>query len=141
MVFRKSNGGPSLAHIYVRNGGDGINAYLLDAPTVLIEETSTPVCDVEPIVRRSQATDNGYYLFTPEEKEAFLKEEPGAEKNMKRFMMGREFINAIERWCLWMPNITPTELKKMPKVLGRVQAVKRFREESKNAQTYPTIRK
>ena len=114
---------------------DNINAYLLDAPTVLIEEKSTPVCDVEPIVRGSQATDNGYYLFTPEEKEAFLKVEPGAEKYMKRFMMGREFINAIERWCLWMPNITPTELKKMPKVLERVQAVKRFREESKNAQT------
>ena len=114
---------------------ENINAYLLDAPTVLIEEKSTPICDVEPIVRGSQATDNGYYLFTPEEKEAFLKEEPGAEKYMKRFMMGREFINAIERWCLWMPNITPTELKKMPKVLERVQAVKSFREESKNAQT------
>ena len=112
-----------------------INAYLLDAPTVLIEERSSPICDVEPIVRGSQATDNGYYLFTAEEKTAFLNEEPGAERFMKRFMMGREFINAIERWCLWMPDITPTELKKMPKVLERVQAVKRFREESKNAQT------
>ena len=114
---------------------NNINAYLLDAPTVLIEERSAPLCDVEPIVRGSQATDNGYYLFTDEEKIAFLKEEPAAEHYMKRFMMGREFINAIVRWCLWMPDITPTELKKMPKVMERVQAVKKFREESKNTQT------
>ena len=114
---------------------NNINAYLLDAPTVLIEERSSPICNVQPIVRGSQATDNGYYLFSSEEKAAFTKDEPNAEKYMKRFMMGREFINAIERWCLWMPDITPTELKNMPKVLERVKAVKEFRESSKNSQT------
>lgn len=112
-----------------------INAYLLDAPIVFIEERQKPLCKVTPITRGSQATDDGWYLFTPEEKDAFLREEPSAARYMKRFMMGREFINAIERWCLWMPEITPKELKSMPLLLDRVKKVQTFRANSKNAQT------
>lgn len=112
-----------------------INGYLLDAPTIIIEERSRPLCNVPAIVRGSQATDNGFYLFTAEEKEEFIRKEPQSEKYFKRFMMGREFINNIERWCLWMPNISPTELKKCPEILQRVQKVKDFRLSSKNAQT------
>lgn len=114
---------------------ENINGYLLNAPTIIIEERSRPLCDVPAIVRGSQATDNGFYLFTPEEKEEFVKSEPQSEKYFKRFMMGREFINNIERWCLWMPDISPAELKKCPKLLQRVQQVKDFRLSSKNTQT------
>lgn len=108
---------------------------MLDAPTIIIEERSRPICNVPAIVRGSQATDNGFYLFTPEEKEEFVKNEPQFEKYFKRFMMGREFINNIERWCLWMHKISPVELKKCPKILQRVQQVKEFRLSSKNTQT------
>ena len=86
-----------------------INGYLLNAPVVVIEEQSKPLCDVPAIVRGSQATDDGYYLFTPEEKAEFIAKEPQSEKYFKRFMMGREFINNIERWCLWIPDISPKE--------------------------------
>lgn len=112
-----------------------INGYLLNAPIVVVEESSKPLCNVPAIVRGSQATDEGYYLFTPEEKTEFLKKEPQAEKYFKRFMMGKEFINNIERWCLWMPEISPAELKSCPELLKRVQAVKKLRSESKNKQT------
>ena len=112
-----------------------INQYLLDAPTVIIKESTKPLCDVPSIVRGSQATDNGLYLFTEAEKNAFVKEEPKSEKYFKQFMMGKEFINNIKRYCLWMPDISPAELKNLPKVLNLVKEVKNFRLESKNAQT------
>lgn len=112
-----------------------INGYLLNAPIIVIEECSKPICDVPAIVRGSQATDDGYYLFTPEEKADFIAKEPQSEKYFKRFMMGREFINNIERWCLWIPKISPKELKNCPEVLKRVQAVKELRLASKNKQT------
>ena len=114
---------------------ENINGYLLPAPTVLIDERTTPLFNVPQIVRGSQATDNGLYLFTKEEKDEFLKKEPQSEVYFKRFMMGKEFINNIERWCLWIPNISPNELKKSPLVLERVKAVKEFREKSRNEQT------
>ncbi|MBQ7874741.1 MAG: class I SAM-dependent DNA methyltransferase [Oscillospiraceae bacterium] len=122
---------------------DNINGYLLSAPTVLIEEHSSPLCNVQPIVRGSQATDDGLYLFTSEEKNEFVKKEPVSEKYFKKFMMGREFINNIERWCLWIPDISPAELKKCPMIFDRVKKVQEFRSASKNQQTkmsanYPT---
>ena len=112
-----------------------INGYLLNAPDIIVEERSKPICDVPAIVRGSQATDNGNYLFTPEEKADFISKEPQSEKYFKRFMMGKEFINNIERWCLWIPDISPKELKSCPEILKRVQAVKDFRLSSKNKQT------
>ncbi|MDE5557010.1 MAG: N-6 DNA methylase, partial [Ruminococcus sp.] len=112
-----------------------INGYLLNAPDIIVEERSKPICDVPAIVRGSQATDNGFYLFTPEEKADFIRKEPQSEKYFRRFMMGKEFINNIERWCLWIPDISPKELKSCPEILKRVQAVKDFRLASKNKQT------
>lgn len=131
---------PNKKQRYIYSSGraleaDNINGYLLDAPIVIIEERSKPLFDVPSIVRGSQATDDGNYLFTPEEKTEFLIKEPQAQKYFKRFMMGKEFINNIERWCLWMPDITPGELKSCPQLLKRVQIVKELREASKNKQT------
>ena len=129
---------PEQKYIYTgdeRHLANCINGYLLDAPSIVIEESTKPICDVPAIVRGSQATDDGHYLFTPEEKQSFLNKEPEAEKYFKRFMMGKEFINNIERWCLWMPDIEPSELRKLSELRKRVELVKEFREESKNTQT------
>ena len=112
-----------------------INHYLLDAPTIFIEEVSKPLCDVPAIMRGSQATDDGYYLFTEEEKTDFIKKDPNTEQYFRRFMMGREFINNIKRYCLWIPDISPKELKEHKGIYERVQKVKAFREASKNTQT------
>ena len=114
---------------------NNINQYLLNAPTIFIKPTSRPISNVPKIIRGSQATDDGYYLFSQEEKDEFIQREPKSQKLFKRFMMGREFIHNIPRYCLWMPKIAPSELKTMPHVLARVQKVKNFREQSKNKQT------
>ena len=112
-----------------------INQYLLDAPSLLIEESSRPLCDVPQIVRGSQATDDGLYLFTEEERDDFLRSDPDAACYFRRFMMGREFINNIPRFCLWIPDISPKELREHGGIYERVQKVKAFRAASKNAQT------
>ena len=114
---------------------NNINHYLLDAPTIFIEETSKPLCKVPQIMRGSQATDDGLYLFTKEEKDEFIKNNPNTEKYFKQFMMGREFINNIKRYCLWIPDISPKEIKEHKGIYERVQKVREFRISSKNTQT------
>lgn len=115
---------------------NNINQYLNNGPTIIIQEHNKPIDkSVIPITRGSQATDNGYYLFSSEEKDEFIKKEPRASKYIKQFMMGREFLNNQKRYCLWMPNISPAELRKMPLVLDKVKKVKAYREASKNKQT------
>lgn len=112
-----------------------INPYLVEAPDVVLRNRSKPISDVPPIGIGNKPIDGGNYLFTPEEKAAFLELEPQAEKWFRRWIGSREFINNIERWCLWLGDCPPAELRRMPHALKRVEAVREFRLASKSAPT------
>jgi hypothetical protein len=79
--------------------------------------------------------DDGNYLFTPEEKVTFLNSEPAARTFFRRWLGSEEFINGIERWCLLLKDCPPDLLRRMPEVLKRVEAVKKFRLASKSIPT------
>ena len=112
-----------------------INPYLVDASDVLLQRRSEPICNVPKMGTGNKPIDDGQYLFTPEEKCAFLKNEPSAEPFFKRWLGGEEFINGIERWCLCLSSCDPHQLRNMPKVLERVEAVRKFRASSKSLPT------
>src|SRR3546814_9394676 len=63
--------------------------------------------------------DGGNFLFTTDERDAFLAIEPGAKPYFHRFLGAEEFINRSERWCLWLGDATPKALRSMPHVLKR----------------------
>ena len=92
-----------------------------------IENRGKPLCNVPEIGIGNKPIDGGYYLFTPEEKAAFLKSEPAARRFFRRWIGSDEFINGIERWCLWLGDCTPDELRSMPEARKRVQLVAKFR--------------
>jgi len=107
-----------------------INAYLLDADNIFVERRSSPVSDVPEMKFGSMAADGGRLLFSPDEKEVFLSKEPRARSWFKRIVGSEEFINNKERWCLWLVDISPTDLKKLKLVYGRVNDVKEIRKKS-----------
>ena len=78
----------------------------------------------------NRPTDGGHLILTPEERTELIKREPKAEQYIKRFMMGYEFINNVERYCLWLVNASPADLRSMPSVFERVEACKKERENS-----------
>ncbi len=112
-----------------------INPYLVDAPTVLLPTRSNPICRVPKMGIGNKPIDGGNYLFTPPERDAFLVREPKAQKYFKRWMGADEFLNDIERWCLWLGDCPPGELAAMPEALKRVEAVRKFRAASKSLPT------
>lgn len=112
-----------------------INAYLADAPDVFIYGRRSPICDVPEMGIGNKPIDNGAYLFTPEEKDAFLKQEPGAAPYFHRWLGSREFINGIERWCLWLGDATFAELKDLKLCRERIERVRQYRLASKSAPT------
>ena len=112
-----------------------INPYLVDAPDVVLPRRSRPICDLPVIGIGNKPIDDGNYLFTSEEREEFIAREPAAAKYFRRWLGADEFINGYERWCLWLGEAGPAELRAMPLSLQRVQAVKRFREASGSAPT------
>ena len=112
-----------------------INPYLVDAPDVVLTRRSTPICNVPEIGIGNKPIDDGQYLFTPEGRDEFLKREPKAAKYFRRWLGADEFLNGYERWCLWLGDCPPSELRQMPEAMARVEAVKRSRLASKSAPT------
>ena len=112
-----------------------INGYLLDADNVFVESRSKPLCDVPEIGIGNKPIDGGNYLFTKEEMDEFLKIEPAAAKWFKPWYGSQEFINRCPRYCLWLGDCPPNELRKMPECMKRVEAVRQLRLASKSAGT------
>lgn len=112
-----------------------INPYLLDAPNIFIKSRSKPICAVPEIGIGNKPIDDGNYLFKDDEKDEFVKLEPNAEQYFQRWYGSDEFIHNRPRWCLWLGECSPAELRKMPHCLKRVEAVRQFRLASKNAET------
>jgi hypothetical protein len=112
-----------------------INPYLVDAPNVALGKRRTPVCAVAELINGSKPTDGGNLLFSDEEMHTFVRDEPSAKKWIRPFLGADEFINGVARWCLWLVNCPPNELRQMPEVMQRVQAVKAMRAASTDAQT------
>ena len=114
---------------------DNINGYLMDADNVFVESRNKPICSVPEIGIGNKPIDGGFYLFTEEEKNAFIAKEPASEKWFKPWYGSQEFINRNPRFCLWLGECPPTELLKMPESLKRIEAVRQFRLASKSAGT------
>ena len=113
-----------------------INAYLLDAPDVIVLPQAKPLRDDVPLmIVGSCPTDGGNFLLTAEERSDLIKREPNAANRIRRYVGSNEFINGIMRYCLWLKDCPPNELRKMPRVLKRVEGVRDFRLASKKAQT------
>ena len=114
---------------------ENINPYLIDGQDIFVERRTKPLCDVPTIHRGNQPTDGGNLIIEADEYDDFITKEPKAQKYIKRFMMGYEFINNKKRYCLWLVNATPSELREMPLVMERVQKVREMREASTFEQT------
>ncbi len=110
-----------------RSVAKNINPYLIDAPTVFVEKRKIPLCDVSKINKGSQPTDGGNLILREDEYSEFIKREPCAEKLIREFLGAEEFINGRKRYCLWLVDANPAELRKMPLVVKRVEAVKQMR--------------
>ena len=102
---------------------------------MFVESRTKPLCDVPLMLSGSKPADGGHLILSEEEYQEFVDREPQALKYIKKFSMGNEFINNINRYCLWLVDCSPAELRKMPLVMERVKGVREFREASKKAAT------
>lgn len=109
-----------------------LTAYLFDARGVanrhlVINRESRSLSDSPLICVGTKPVDGGHYLFVASERDAFIAEEPGAAKAMRSFLGGYEFINGQGRWILHTADLSPVEMRQMPKVRERIAAVREFR--------------
>ena len=107
-----------------------INAYLLDAPTIFVDSRNKPLCNIPKMIYGNKPVDGGNLIIEQSQLDDFLKHEPKSKPYIKRLIGAKEFINGNLRWCLWLVDVSPTELRNMPLVLDRIRKVKEMRENS-----------
>ena len=104
-----------------------ISPYIVDAPNVFVESRATAICPVPAMVYGNKPADGGHLFLGADEYKELLSKEPISQKYVKKVLGADEYINNIERYCLWLVDIEPSELRKMPFVMERVNKVRQMR--------------
>ncbi len=113
-----------------------INFYLQDSATVFIESRTKPICNVPEMIYGNKPTEGGNLIIEANDYADFIKKEPAAKKFIRPLIGADEFINGKKRYCLWLVDAAPNEIKKMPLVYQRVKNVRDFRLKSAKAQMH-----
>lgn len=118
------------------NEAKNINAYLVDAPNVLINSRSSPICNVSKADFGSMPNDNGFLSDYSKEQVLEINSKYPESKNMfKPFIGATEFLHKKERYCLWLKGISPALIKKVSPVYDAVEKVKELRNNSNREAT------
>lgn len=107
-----------------------ISPYLIEGSDIVVSSRTKPICNVQLMMNGSMPNDGGNFLFTNEEKDEFIKLEPQSLKYFKKFVGAVEYLNNIERFCIWLKDSQPNELKNSPLILKRIELVRKFRSAS-----------
>ncbi len=130
------------------NGTDkvvkNINPFLIEAPNVFIESRSIPICKVPEMVYGNKPTDGGFLFLTPDERDQILTKEPKIQKYIKQIYGATEYINNKLRYCIWLVNASPSDIRSSEFLSERIAGVKKFRlnstkEATKRSADTPTL--
>ena len=112
-----------------------INSYLVEGEDIFFKNSRNPICNVPINVLGSIPRDGGNLLLSEKEKNELIHLEPISEKYIRPMIGAREYLNNTHRYCLWLTDVIPSDLKQMPRVVDRIQRVKQFRLDSTRKQT------
>lgn len=112
-----------------------INGYLVEASEAFIKNRTKPICESPKMSFGNMPRDGGGFILNEEEKKRLIDEEPISEKWIHPYLGAAEYINNKKRYCLWLVDAEPNELRKSPTIIKRIQSVRDMRLNSKAAST------
>lgn len=118
--------------------------YLAEGSDLVVLKRRTSICESPEISFGSMPNDGGYLLLTDEDKNEIINREPDIEKYIKPLISAREYLNNIKRWCFWLVNIPPNDIKKSKELQYRINKIKEIRsnssrEATRNLANYPSL--
>lgn len=117
------------------NAVSGITPYLTEGVGDAITNISKPLNAPTKISYGSFALDDGNYTLSPEDYESMVAECPATEGVLHLFIGARELLHGERRYCVWLNDIEPNSLRRMPAILKRINAVRTWRRSSGRAAT------
>ena len=118
-----------------------ISPYLFEGDDTFAVSQKTPLCDVPQMNFGNQPRDGGHFVLTEEEKNLLVRQEPALVKWIRPYIGAEEFIKQKSRYCLWLRNAQPADIKQSKILYDRVQAVREFRlaSSAKTTQGYAKV--
>jgi hypothetical protein len=109
-----------------------VNPYLVTAPKIFIKSRSKPLCDVPEMDFGNMPNDDKGLLsnYSTKEKNDIVKEYPEMKKWFRKILGAEEFINNIERWCIWLKDVSPAGITRSRFLMDVIKKVQKKREES-----------
>jgi hypothetical protein len=132
-----------LGHVVMKEVAN-ISPYLIEANDIVVQKRVRSICSAPELVFGSMPNDNGHLLLSAEERRSLLAIEPGAARYLRPILGSEEFLNGVERWCLWLVDAAPGDLRQLPEVRRRVDGVRIHRsasprETTRNLASRPTL--
>jgi hypothetical protein len=112
-----------------------ISPYLIEGSDAAVASRSTPICEVPACEYGSKPTDGGFLIVEEKDRRQFLAENPDAKKYLRPLLCAEEYLYSIPRWCLWLVDATAGDIRNIPGIKKRVDAVRDFRLASKKEPT------
>jgi len=113
-----------------KTAAKNINAYLTDAPNLIVHSRNKPLCKISLMIYGNKPADGGYLIIEDEDYSNFIKKDPNSIQFIKPLLGAVEFLHNKKRWCLWLDGANPSDIKKCPLVMERVKKCKETRENS-----------
>ena len=117
-----------------------VSPYLFDAhgipnPHLTVRAESSPINGARRLITGSKPVDDGNFIFSAEQRNAFLEAEPNAAPFLRPFVEAWEYLRGSTRWILALHSVPPDVLARLPRVRERIAAVRKFREDSESLPT------
>ena len=136
IVVSIRNNSPARKVIY-SNGSErvakNISPYLADASNLIVSKRREPLSSLPLITYGNKAVDGGNLILSKTERDELLLRSPVAEPYVKKLIGSREFINGLERYCLWIEDSELDDARKVPAITKRIKAVEKMRLDSRDA--------
>ena len=111
----------------------------MDAPNIVVGNCTNPISQETEMIYGSKPADGGHLFLSEVERDALLAAEPLARQYIRPFFGADEFINGKARYCLWFASVSEIrlnhDLKHMPQVAERIEAVRQMRQVSPKVPT------
>lgn len=103
-----------------------INGYLHDAPNVYVDTREKSIANLPAATYGTMPVDGGFLLLDEEAHAVAIADEHAA-KYVRPFLGAKELIQGKSRWCLWMEDLDPADLRKSTLLRERVEGCKAWR--------------
>lgn len=108
---------------------DNINYYLVGGKNIIVCRASKPIDGRQKMIKGSIPADGGHLILNKDEYD-LLKKDPRLKNVIKSFIGAQEFIDNVERWCLYLSDADFDNLRDHPELKKRLNGVITMREES-----------